>query len=127
MTAGPRRPASGGDSAGVLAVRYGIPAALILAGQVILFVTGDAVSWAGFTGAGVAILLIGFLVRIGNVGDRERDREDAARAYFAEHGRWPDEDRTSGRRWKLPMNVATPESEAAERERSRAERPERGG
>ncbi len=127
MTAGPRRPASGGDSAGVLAVRYGIPAALILAGQVILFVTGDAVSWAGFTGAGVAILLIGLLVRIGNVGDRERDREDAARAYFAEHGHWPDEKRATGRRWNLPMNVAMPEPEAAERERSRGQRPESGG
>lgn len=127
MTGGPRRPASSGDSAGLLAVRYGIPAALILAGLVILFLTGDAVSWAGFTGAGVAILLIGFLVRIGNVGDRERDREDAARAYFAEHGHWPDEERTTRRRWNLPMNVATPESEAAERERGRGGRPERGG
>jgi hypothetical protein len=82
----------------VLAVRYGIPAALILAGQVILIATGDPVSWAGFTGAGLAVLLIGVLLRIGIGGDRERDREDAAREYFSKHGRWPDEDRSPGRR-----------------------------
>src|SRR5215210_8127042 len=75
----------------VLAVRYGIPAALILAGQVILIATGDPVSWAGFTGAGLAVLLIGVLVRIGIEGDRERDREEAAREYFSKHGRWPEE------------------------------------
>jgi hypothetical protein len=26
-------------------------------------------------------------------GDREREREDAAREYFDKHGRWPDERR----------------------------------
>ncbi len=76
--------------AAVLAVRYGIPAAFVAAGHVILIATGDAVSWAGFTGAGLAILLLGALIRIGAEGDRERDREEAARAYFDEHGRWPD-------------------------------------
>jgi hypothetical protein len=72
-------------------IRYGIPAALVLIGQVVLIATGDAVSWAGFTGAGLAVLLIGVLVRIGVEGDRERDREEAAREYFSKHGRWPDE------------------------------------
>lgn len=80
-----------GPAVGVNLVRYGIPAALILAGQVVLIATGDAVSWAGFTGAGLAVLLIGLLVRIGVEGDRERDREEAAREYFSKHGRWPDE------------------------------------
>jgi hypothetical protein len=82
----------------VLAVRYGIPAALIIAGQVIAIATGDAVSWAGFTGAGLAVLLIGFLVRIGVEGDRERDREEAAREYFSKHGRWPGEGDSPGPR-----------------------------
>jgi len=76
---------------GLWFVRYGIPALFIVAGQVIVMVTGDVVSWAGFTGAGTAILLLNLLVRIGHEGDRERDREEAARRYFAEHGRWPDE------------------------------------
>lgn len=80
------------ESLGVLAVRYGIPAAFVLAGQVVLVTTGDSVNWAGFTGAGLAILLIGALLRIGTEGDRERDREEAARAYFDRHGRWPDDE-----------------------------------
>ena len=86
-----RARSSRGDSLGVPAVRYGIPALFIIAGQVVLITTEDPVNWAGFTGAGLAILLIGALVRIGNEGDRERDREEAARRYFDEHGRWPDD------------------------------------
>ena len=86
-----RRTRSGGDSLGVLAVRYGIPALFIVAGQVVLITTGDTVNWAGFTGAGLAILLIGALLRIGTEGDKERDREEAAREYFDRHGRWPDD------------------------------------
>ena len=118
MTDQKRAPSPERASRGVLAIRYGIPAAFIIAGLVILVLTGDAVSWAGFTGAGLAILLIGLLVQIGNVGDRERDREEAARAYFEEHGRWPDEEaKPTGRRWRLPENVATPKSEAAARQR----------
>ena len=87
----PSASSSRGDGAGVLAVRYGIPALFIVAGQAVLIATGDAVNWAGFTGAGLAILLIGALMRIGTEGDKERDREQAARDYFDEHGRWPDE------------------------------------
>ena len=78
-------------SLAVLAVRYGIPAAFIVAGQVVLIATGDAVNWAGFTGAGLAILLISGLIRLGNEGDKEREREEAARDYFSRHGRWPDD------------------------------------
>ena len=87
----PRARSSRRDSLGVLAIRYGIPAAFIVAGQVVLITTQDAVNWAGFTGAGLAILLIGALLRIGTEGDKERDREEAARQYFDKHGRWPDE------------------------------------
>lgn len=79
-------------------MRYGIPAA-----------------WALFTGAGLSVLLLNVLFRIGVQGDVERDREDEARSYFAEHGRWPDEEeRPAGRRWRLPEGVATPETEAAD-------------
>jgi hypothetical protein len=70
-------------------VRYGIPAAFIVAGQVVLVVTEDPVSWAGFTGAGIAILLLNALYRIGIEGDREREHEERARDYFDRHGRWP--------------------------------------
>ena len=43
-----------------------------------------------FISAASAVLLLNVLYRIGAEGDKERDREEAARAYFDEHGRWPD-------------------------------------
>jgi hypothetical protein len=43
-----------------------------------------------FFSAGSAVLLLNVLYRIGVEGDKERDREEAAREYFDEHGRWPD-------------------------------------
>jgi hypothetical protein len=75
-------------------VRYGIAAAFIVAGQVVLIAADPSVrleTWAGFTGAGVAILLLNVLYRIGAEGDRDRDREEEARRYFDEHGHWPGE------------------------------------
>ena len=41
--------------------------------------------------AGSSLWLMNFLFRVGVTGDKERDAEDAARDYFDEHGRWPDE------------------------------------
>ena len=75
-------------------VRYGLPAALVLAGFVLLFAAPDSTRYEGFAmcvGAGLAVWLLNWLFRLGAEGDRERDDEDAAREYFAEHGRWPDE------------------------------------
>jgi high-affinity Fe2+/Pb2+ permease len=75
-------------------LRYGLPAVLIVAGFVILFVADDSLRWDGWAmcvGAGLAILLMNVLFRYGSKGDRERDAEVAAREYYAEHGRWPDE------------------------------------
>ena len=43
--------------------------------------------------AGLSVWLINLLYRVGVKGDRERDDEDRARAYFDEHGHWPDEER----------------------------------
>jgi hypothetical protein len=76
-------------------VRYGIAAALILAGQIVLVASSGPngagwEGWALFTGAGIAVLLLNLLFRMGVQGDTERDREEAARRYFDEHGRWPD-------------------------------------
>jgi hypothetical protein len=79
---------------GVPAVRYGIPGALLLAGLVCLFAAPGnlaAEGWALFSGAGVAVLLVNMLFRIGAEGDKDRDREQEARDYFTEHGRWPGE------------------------------------
>jgi hypothetical protein len=46
--------------------------------------------WALFTGARLSLLLLSVLYRIGVRGDAERDDEEAAREYFAEHGEWPE-------------------------------------
>jgi hypothetical protein len=77
-------------------VRYGLPALLIVAGFVLLFAAPDSSRYEGFSmcvGAGLALLLLNVLFRIGASGDREREREDAAREYMAKHGRWPDDKR----------------------------------
>jgi Zn-dependent protease with chaperone function len=78
-------------------VRYGIAAALILVGQIVLVASSGPngagwEGWALFTGAGVAVLLLNLLFRMGVQGDTERHREEAARRYFEEHGRWPNGD-----------------------------------
>ena len=76
----------------VPAIRHGLPAAfLVTAILVVLLADDPAVAASGFAGAALALWLIGALVRIGNVGDRERDQEEAARRYFDEHGHWPGE------------------------------------
>jgi hypothetical protein len=71
-------------------VRYGIPLALLIAGVVVAGTSGSAAAGALFISAATAVLLLNVLYRIGVQGDKERDREEAARRYFDEHGRWPD-------------------------------------
>ncbi|NLT05246.1 MAG: hypothetical protein GXY03_02940 [Solirubrobacterales bacterium] len=76
------------------AIRYGIPVALFAAGIVLLIVNpwDDGFhAWSLFTGAGIAVLLLNLLHRMGVDGDRDRDREERARRYFDEHGHWPDQ------------------------------------
>ena len=79
----------------LLIVRWGIPGALVLAGLVILVAgSGSSMALEGaslFAGAGIAVLLLNLIYRYGATGDRDREREEAARRYFDEHGRWPDE------------------------------------
>ena len=74
------------------AVRYGIPLVLFIAGAIISATAGGVGIAAGalFFSAASAVLLLNVLFRIGMEGDKERDREEAARAYFDKHGRWPD-------------------------------------
>src|SRR5512133_3926102 len=77
-------------------VRYGIAAALIVAGQVVLVADAGPrgaglEGWALFTGAGISALLFNVLFRIGLADESDREREEAARRYFDEHGHWPDE------------------------------------
>lgn len=77
-------------------VRTWLPIAIIVAGFVLAAATGF--SDTGLEGgalmvsAGASVWLINLLYRVGVKGDRERDAEDQARAYYAEHGRWPDDE-----------------------------------
>ena len=115
-----------GAGPGLLSVRYGIPVLLIVVGLGFLLLGSDSTrlpAWAGFTGAGLSVLLLNALYRVGVSGERERDEEADAREYLEQHGEWPEEqadsdERPSGRRWRLPEGVATPESEAAEAPRA---------
>jgi hypothetical protein len=75
-------------------VRYALPAAIVVAGFIVLAVgpSGAAVEGGmGLIGAGLAVGFLNLLFRIGASGDREREAEERAREYFDRHGRWPDE------------------------------------
>jgi len=78
----------------MVAVRYLLPAAVALVGVIVLIFSDTVNGLEAFAmGIGVAgsILLLNILYRVGVSGDRERDEEEAARRYFDEHARWPDE------------------------------------
>jgi hypothetical protein len=75
-------------------IRYALPAALVIAGLVILLVVDSSNRWEGFAmcvGAGLAVALMNVLFRVGAKGDEEREAEESARDFFTEHGHWPDE------------------------------------
>ena len=78
----------------LFAVRYVLPTAVIVIGLG-LFVLDPTVEGAegpaAFIGAGLSVWLLNVLHRVGVDGDVDRRAEDAARAYFDRHGRWPDE------------------------------------
>lgn len=79
----------------LFSLRYVIPAAVCLAGIVILAVAGaggygpDAL--AGLFGAGGAIYLMNKFMRMGIEGDADRDVEEAGRMFLDRYGMWPDE------------------------------------
>jgi hypothetical protein len=78
----------------VVAVRYVIPAVLFLGGLILLAIEPNATGLEGFamaTGAALSVLLLNWLFRAGVSGDRARVREEAAREFYAQHGRWPDD------------------------------------
>jgi hypothetical protein len=88
---------------GLNAVRYGIPLVLLVAGVVVAATSGSGLAaGAMFVSAATAVLLLNVLHRIGVEGDRDRDREEAARRFFDEHGRWPDEPEGAARRRPRP-------------------------
>jgi hypothetical protein len=81
------------------AIRYGIPLVLLVAGVIVSATAGGVGLAAGalFFSAASAVLLLNVLYRIGVQGDKERDTEQAARDFFDQHGRWPDEPESATR------------------------------
>ncbi|HEU4721165.1 MAG TPA: hypothetical protein VFS59_07350 [Gemmatimonadaceae bacterium] len=78
----------------LMAVRYGLPAAICLVGLGFLIADPGA-NFEGamaLIGAGLSVLLVNLLFRVGVAGDRDRMREDAARREFDRTGQWPDEE-----------------------------------
>lgn len=76
-------------------IRIWLPAVVTLAGVVVMAVGGfDDIALeggAGIVGAGLSIWLMNVMLRIGFTDADDRDREDAARDFYGEHGYWPDE------------------------------------
>ena len=80
---------------GLWFVRYGVPILIAISGFLVLGFASDhtvgveigAMLW----GAAIAVFLLNFFFRMGVSGDRDRDREEEARRYFDQHGRWPDD------------------------------------
>jgi len=70
-------------------VRVWLPAAIALAGVVLLIVGGDSTSGAGVLLLGVALLVVlaNLFVRLSISSEREREEEERNR----ERGVWPDE------------------------------------
>jgi hypothetical protein len=83
-------------------VRWWLPLGLIAIGVVMLLIgairSDDIWAEGGalMVSAGLAVWLLNALHRVGVRGDRERDREQEARAYFDRHGRWPDDQPPGG-------------------------------
>jgi hypothetical protein len=79
----------------LVTVRYVLPAVVVLGGILVIALVhseGADDGGAAIIGAGLAIYLLNWLYRVGASGDRERQAEDDARAYFDKHGHWPDEE-----------------------------------
>lgn len=78
----------------LILVRYVLPAVVVVGGILAVIISPTLTSLegaAGIVGAGLSIWLLNVLHRIGVNGDRDRDAEQDARAYFDAHGHWPGE------------------------------------
>jgi hypothetical protein len=78
----------------LLVLRYGIGAAMSIAGIVLLITNSGGFGVDGFAlgvGGGLSLIMLNFLYRLGVSGDRERQQEEDARTYLERHGYLPDE------------------------------------
>ncbi len=100
-----RTPSDGRPGPLTLFVRYGIGLIGVVAGIIVLIVDPGGFGVDGFgllEGAGLSVLMLNWIYRIGVAGDREREHEEEARRFLEEHGHWPDE---PGARPRRPPNA----------------------
>jgi hypothetical protein len=79
----------------LLVLRYGIGGAMAVAGIILLVTNSGGFGVDGFAlgvGAGLSLIMLNFLYRLGVSGDRERQQEEDARTFLERYGHWPDED-----------------------------------
>ena len=75
-------------------VRFGLPVLICLGGVFAIAIEPNKNGLEGgllIVSAGLSVWLLNWLYRVGVAGERERDEEDEARAFFDRHGVWPDE------------------------------------
>ena len=75
-------------------IRVWLPVIICLGGIAALIIEPNINGLEGaamIVGAGLSVWLFNWLFRVGVEGDKERDQEDEARAFFDRHGVWPDE------------------------------------
>ena len=103
-------------SLGMLAIRYGLGAVMILGGVVMLVISPAGLGFDGFgmaVGGGLSVVLFNVLFRMALSSEADREQEERARTYFDAHGEWPEDEPRQGRRWVLPAGVVTYEQEQA--------------
>ena len=112
-------------SLGLVLVRYGIGALMVLAGIVMIAVNPGGLGVDGFAmaaGGGLSVLLINYLFRVSVSSNRDREREEDARRYFDVHGEWPEDEPRRARGWTLAPGVMTAEDDQPDRPRERSGR-----
>ena len=75
--------------------RVWLPVAIAVAGVIAIIVGHGHTSAAGagvvLLGIALIVWMINWLFRMSVRSNRDREREEEAREYYAVHGRWPDE------------------------------------
>ena len=104
-------------SALLIAVRYVLPAVVVIGGLVLIAVDHShtaAEGAGGIIGAGLAIFAANWFFRVGARGDSDRDVEAAARDYYSVNGIWPTEEERKRfaveGRWREDQDLPEPVS-----------------
>jgi hypothetical protein len=81
----------------VLAIRYGLPLALLVTGAVLIVVgharANSPIAATGLVLGGLAlsVWMLNMMYRWTIESNQDRAKEEAARDYYSEHGHWPGE------------------------------------